>query len=117
MNKYNRVKNNIEFNNIINKGKDYKNNYFVIYVLNNELNKYRFGITVGKKIGNAVLRNKLKRRLRAIVDLNKKNYQINKDYIIIIRKSCVDADFNTLNSNFVNLINYINKGENNEKKE
>ena len=117
MNKYNRVKNNIEFNNIINKGKDYKNNYFVIYVLDNELNRYRFGVTVGKKTGNAVLRNKLKRRVRAIIDLNKKNYQINKDYIIIIRKSCVDADFDTLNSKFNSLIDYINKGENNEKEE
>ena len=55
------VINNHEFNNIIKNGKYKKNNEFVIYYLDNNLDHPRFGISVSKKIGNAVTRNYYKR--------------------------------------------------------
>ena len=82
----------------------------------NELDRYRFGISVGKKIGNAVCRNKFKRQIRNIVDKNKKYYQNNMDYIIILRKASLEVEFDTLKRSFENLIAKINQGDKNEKK-
>lgn len=116
MKKYNKVKKSYEFNDILNFGKITKNRFFVIYYKNNNLDKYRFVISVGKKIGNAVCRNKYKRRIRNIVDKNKKYYQKNIDYIIILRKASLEVEFDTLEESFKNLIIRINQGEKNEKK-
>ena len=74
------VKNNNEFENIIMNGNCIKNKYYIIHSLPNKLPYDRFGISVSKKLGNAVFRNKYKRKLRAIIDNYKKNYINNKDY-------------------------------------
>ena len=116
MKKINVVKSNIEFNEIIQTGKVFKNFYFIIYVRKNDLDKYRFGLTIGKKVCNAVNRNKLKRQIRNMLDNNKKYYSKGKDYIIIIRKSCLDEKFNKLEDNLIYLLRKIEKEIKNEKK-
>ena len=106
MKKINIVKENRIFNDIIKNGKQYKNKNLVLYTKNNSSNKYyRFGISVGKKVGNAVIRNKLKRQMRMIIDLNKKYYENDKDYIIIVRKNCLNCSFEEINNSFLNLFN------------
>ena len=108
MKKINIVKENRIFNNIVETGQQKKNKNLVLYYKVNQNNKnYRFGISVGKKIGNAVIRNKLKRKIRSIIDNNKKYYENNKDYIIIVRKNCLNCSFEEINNSFLNLI--INK--------
>ena len=62
------VKNQYDFDRIINKNNSIKNKSFIIYKENNNLPYSRFGISVGKKLGNAVYRNKMKRKIRAIID-------------------------------------------------
>ena len=111
------VKNSREFDKIIKKGKYVKNSDFVIYYQNNLLDKNRFGISVGKKIGNAVTRNYYKRVIRNICD--KYNFPCSnyKDYIIIIRKRCIELSFNDINNSFINLMNKIEKETNYEKKD
>lgn len=116
MKKINVVKSNLEFNNIIKTGKWVKNNYFVVYYKENDLNKYRFGISVGKKVCNAVNRNKLKRKVRNILDNHKNIYSNSKDYIIIIRKSCLLASYQTLEENLINLLRKLEKENRYEKK-
>ena len=86
MDRIHTVKKSREFSSIIHSGKFVKNNTYVIYYKDNNLDNYRFGISVSKKLGNAVHRNKYKRQLRFILDKYKKNYQNGTDYIIIIRK-------------------------------
>lgn len=71
MKKINVVKSNEEFNNIIKTGNCVKNYYFVLYYKENSLGKYRFGISVGKKVCNAVKRNYLKRIIKNILDNHK----------------------------------------------
>ena len=102
------VKNNYEFDSIIKKGKYQKNNEFIIYYIDNDKEYSRFGISVGKKIGNAVTRNYYKRILRNICDKNKNLYSKGKDYIIIVRKGTVLLNYEEINNSFVTLIKKIN---------
>lgn len=103
------VKNSRDFEYIIKNGKCIKNRSYVIYYIKNNLLYNRFGISVGKKIGNAVIRNKYKRKLRAIIDNSKKVYINNQDYIIILRGSAKDKDYHELEKDFLSLMNNIRK--------
>ena len=87
------VKNNRDFDRIIKNGQFKKNNEFVIYYLDNEKEFDRFGISVSKKIGNAVTRNYYKRVIRNICDKSKNLYSKRKDYIIIMRKGLTILNF------------------------
>lgn len=104
MNKDNTVKNNYEFEEIIKHGKSIKSSYYVIYYKNNLCKKSRFGISVGKKIGKAFFRNKIKRQIRNIINKNKNNYQKSIDYIIIVRKACAELQFTEKEEKFQELI-------------
>lgn len=112
MKKKNIVKSNILFNEIINCGKNYKNKYFIIYYLKNGENTIKFGIAVGKKIGKAVIRNKIKRQIRNIIDNNFNFFPNNYNYIIICKKSLLDLSFQEMNDKLVEL---IKSGAKNEK--
>lgn len=91
MKKINVLKNNRDFNRIIKTYKGHKYKDFVIYIERTNEEIPHFGISVGKKIGNAVTRNKYKRRIRAIID--KKNYQKGINCIIILRKSILEREY------------------------
>lgn len=101
------VKSKIDFNNIIQNSPFIKNQSFVIYIRKTETRKRHFGIAVSKKLGNAVVRNKLKRQLRAILDEMKENFPNNHDYIIMIKKSCVELSFLQKKNDLENLIKEI----------
>ena len=104
------VRTNREFNSIINNGKYHKNKAFVIYYKKNNLPYDRFGISVSKKLGNAVFRNKYKRKLRSIIDIYKKEYLNNEDYIIILRKEGLSRSFSELKQDFFDLMPKNKKG-------
>ncbi|MDE0689746.1 ribonuclease P protein component [Candidatus Poribacteria bacterium] len=53
-----------EFQRAYQKGNKYWNRYFVIYVFHNHFNNLRLGITVSKKVGKSVQRNRVKRLIR-----------------------------------------------------
>lgn len=111
------VKKNEEFKVAINKGKRKHCPYFSMYKYYNKDNQnYRFGISVSKKLGNAVLRNWAKRQMREIIYKYKDYYQNNEDYIIIIRKDFIKASFSDKDEAFVNILKSLNKGVSNEKK-
>ena len=112
MNKYEIVKKNDDFNDIIKKGKFKSNKYFVIYYKDSNINFPRFGLAVSKKCGNAVERNKIKRQLRMIIDKNKKLFIPNRDYIIMVRKDILTLNFHQMEEILVNL---FEKGKENEK--
>lgn len=110
------VKSKRDFDRIIKKGLCRKNKSYVIYYEKNNFPYDRFGISVGKKLGNAVNRNKHKRKLRAIIDNYKKLYVNSQDYIIILRGSAKDKDYQELNQDFLSLMNNIRKDiQQNEK--
>ncbi len=92
MKKEYRVKKNEEFARIISKKKSVANQAFVIYFLENDIEHYRVGISVSKKLGNAVVRNKTKRQVRMLVN-NIFSCQQDKDYIIIVRNKFLELDY------------------------
>ena len=76
---------------IFSRGNNVANRKFVIYYLEQEQKHFRVGISVSKKLGNAVRRNKVKRQIREIISKN--DYQKNFDCIIIVRREINNADF------------------------
>ncbi len=102
------VKSKIDFNNIIKTGKSVSNNSFVIYYKDNDKKHSRYGISVGTKLGNAVFRNKYKRKIRMIITTNKLILEQKKiDIIIIFRKNGSNLSYEQLEKKFVELANKI----------
>lgn len=95
-----------DFEKIMKEGFLNKNRSFVVYSLDNSLPYNRYGISVSKKLGNAVFRNKYKRIIRSIIDNYKKDYVNGKDYIIILRKGSLDSKYQELKIDLEKLLNY-----------
>lgn len=112
MKKKNIVKSNILFNEIINKGKHISNKYYIICCQKKDDLNNNYGIAVGKKIGIAVIRNKIKRQIRNIIDRNRKIFPNYHNYIVICKKDILNLSFQEMESELLNL---IVKGEKNEK--
>ncbi len=98
------VKNNRDFEDIIKNGICKKSHSFIVHSKLNNLSYDRYGISVSKKLGNAVFRNKYKRKIRSIIDIYKKNYINMKDYIIILRKGALDKSFDELKKELIDLL-------------
>lgn len=89
-----RIKKNKDFQAAFKKGRSFANRQFVVYVLQKEEQEaFRVGLSVSKKIGNAVTRNRIKRYIRqAVVEL-KERMATGVDYVIIARKPLAEMDF------------------------
>ena len=72
------------------------NSYLVLYARKNRPNTNRVGITVSKKLGHAVVRNRVRRRLREIYRLNEAQFQPGWDIVEVARTKAVHADFQKL---------------------
>ena len=92
MKKKYRLKRNEEISSLVKQNKKKKSKSFIVYYQDNEYDYSRICISVSKKLGNAVERNKIKRQVREMV---KKcfSFQINKDYLIVVRKVYDEHNF------------------------
>lgn len=117
MKKINILKENKDFARIIHTARYFKNNSYIIYKENTENPIYHFGISVSKKIGNAVTRNKIKRQIKNILD--EKSYPNYMNCIIIVRKDILKRSFWEMREDLFSLLEkgQIVKGEKNETKD
>jgi ribonuclease P protein component len=115
MKKINIIKEAKYFDKIIKHRQYFSNRYFVIYIMKKEEKYYRFGISIPKKIGNSVTRNKIKRQIKSIID-NNKNFNKEIDYVIIVRKEINDIDYLTKSQNLEMLLTKIDGAWKSEKK-
>ncbi len=106
MKKQNIVKKSEDFNKIIKKRQGKASKYFIINKEKNNENT-KFGITFTKHIGNAVTRNKLKRRIKNLIDNNKQIYENQTTYIIIAKKTTLDLSYQELEKELIYLFQKI----------
>lgn len=99
----NRVKRYDEFQKVINFGEQVRSKSLVMYFLKNDLNYARVGISIPKKSGIAVIRNKIKRQIRAIL-LTQLNLDLSYDLIFISRKDYDISNFNQTETDIKELL-------------
>ena len=100
----NRIKKYSEFQKVIEAGNVKKTSFFVSYSLENELGYSRFGISVPKKTGNAVIRNRIKRQVRSAIGQST-NFEKSIDIVLIVRKSYDVNQFTKVKSEIQELLN------------
>ena len=76
---------------------------FVAYALKNRTNEIRLGITVSKKLGHAVVRNRSRRRIREIYRLNEALFTPGWDIVIVARSRTVDGNFSKMTEALLSL--------------
>lgn len=62
----NKLRKNYEFKKVYKEGRYYADKYVVIYVIKNNMGLNRIGLSVSKKVGNSVVRNRVRRRMKEI---------------------------------------------------
>ena len=105
----NRIKANDDFALTIKKGKVQRNQAYVIHYCTNELNYSRVGISVSSKLGNAVIRNHIKRQVRSmcdeLIDYNNHNF----DIVIVIKQDYLSHSYEDNKMSLQKLLNFIDR--------
>lgn len=84
-NKTERIRKKREFQAVYQQGVRFYSRNFIIIAYRNPSGARRLGITVGKKVGNAVKRNRIKRFIREFFRLNKQQFSPAQDFVIMSR--------------------------------
>ena len=106
MRKSYRVKSEKDFQHVFQTGDSVANRAFVIYKMKRDENKhFRVGISVGKKVGHtAVVRNRLKRYIRATITENKEKIDPTIDFLVITRPFARNFDMTKVRQNLVHAL-------------
>ena len=108
------VKKNSDFRRIYARGKSAVTPYMVVYCRKNQTQGNRTGYTVSAKLGHAVIRNRIKRRLREVYRENSASLRNGFDLIIVARSRAVNAEYSALSRSFLECctaLNLLNKAE------
>ena len=95
------LKKNSDFRRLYKKGKSAVNPYMVVYCRRNKEENNRLGYTVSTKLGHAVVRNRVRRRLREIYRLNSHKLSSGYDIVVVARTRCVGADYWKMDAAFL----------------
>ncbi len=103
-----RVKKEKDFNAIFQEGKSVANRKFVVYRLENSEQHFRVGLSVSKKLGNAVTRNQIKRRIRHVLIAHKDQIIENLDFVVIARKGVEEMNYTDIEKNLLHVLRLAN---------
>lgn len=95
------------FRRLYQKGTQAGNRYLVLYARKNRTRENRVGITVGKKLGHAVTRNRVRRRLREIYRLHEDRFVPGYDIVVVARSQAVNASYAQLQDSYLALAGRI----------
>ena len=99
-----RVKREKDFKAIFKEGTSFANRKFVVYQLENQKNHFRVGLSVSKKLGNAVARNQIKRRIRHIIQNAKGSLVEDVDFVVIARKGVENLEYAEMERNLLHVL-------------
>lgn len=108
MKKKYRLKKNEDFSKVISKKNSLVNSSFIIYKDKNDVGHGRVGISVSKKLGIAVVRNKIKRQLRMMI-VDCFDLEESYDYVVIVRKNYLNHEYIENKNELKSLYNKIRK--------
>lgn len=94
------LKENYEFRRVYNKGKSGVSPFLVVYARPNRGARNRLGVTVSAKLGHAVVRNRVRRRLREIFRLAQPELKKGYDVVLVARGRAVKAPYRELEQAF-----------------
>ena len=77
--------------------------FLVLYARKNWTESNRVGITVGKKLGKAHIRNRIRRRIREVYRLNEDKFQSGWDIVVVARSRALDVSFDRLTESYLSL--------------
>ena len=97
------LKKNKDFQTVYRQGKSYANKYLVLYIMENQTEKNRIGISVSKKVGNSVVRHHLTRLIRESYRLQEECFQRGYDLGVIARQSAKDVTYKEMESALIHL--------------
>ena len=98
---------NKDFQIVYKKGKSYANKYLVMYLLNNNKEESRFGISVSKKVGNSVVRHRITRLIREAYRLNREMFVEGYDIVVIARAAANGKTYQEIESALLHLRNHL----------
>ena len=79
------------------------NSFLVLYARKNRSATNRVGVTVSKKLGSAVVRNRVRRRLREVYRLNEAKFAPGWDIVVVARSRCISGDFEKITAAYLSL--------------
>ena len=83
-----RIRKTSEFESVYQSGKSHANRYYVIYMSKNDLGINRLGVSVSKKVGNSVVRHRIKRLVKESIRLHEEMFNSGLNIVVIARKRC-----------------------------
>ena len=92
------LKKNADFQNVYKCGKSFANKYLVMYVKENDLSENRIGISVSKKVGNSVIRHRVKRLILESYRLQEDMFNSGLDMVVIARATAKDRSYHDIES-------------------
>jgi len=98
------IKLNKEFKRLYYRGGSFVSREMVLYLIPNGLHINRLGITVSKKIGSAVIRNRVRRRIKESYRLTEQQLKCGYDLCFVARSRAVEADFKKLQASMTFLL-------------
>ncbi|CAM4137973.1 ribonuclease P protein component [Streptococcus penaeicida] len=103
MKKSYRVKREKDFQAIFDAGKSAANRKFVIHFLEKDQDHFRVGISVSKRLGNAVTRNAVKRKIRHVL-MEFGEHLKSDDFVVIARKGVEELDYQQVRQNLKHVL-------------
>lgn len=97
------LKKNKDFQSVYRRGKSYGNKYLVMYLLPNQTESNRIGISVSKKVGNSIVRHHLTRLIRESYRLHEENFQRGYDVVVVARTAAKDKTYHEIESALIHL--------------
>lgn len=92
------MRKNRDFQYMYDNGNSYANKYLVMITKENNTNNNKLGISVSKKVGNSVIRHRLKRLIKESYRLHEEEFNSGLNIVVIARASAADADYKQIES-------------------